>query len=234
MPKDDLSCKSIQPPGLVMDTVRQFGVAAKTRKKNTARSILGSHPVGTVLRGEEHAFAALLLDCHPRAMEKKGVGARHFRIDYDSGWRCFSIARTDGTTEKFSMHTALSSPAQASRASVKQAFRAEINDQIAAFRGSLDANVCAECGAGSAGEYHVDHATALDFNVLVDRFCHTFLKDGLPEASKPAGKASDYRFTDRDLADKWADFHKRNAKLQLLCATCNLTKSANPTRLFCG
>ena len=93
--------------------------------------------------------------------------------------------------------------------------------------------------------YRVEHDTILDFNVLVNRFRHVILRDVLPKVHKPSGgtsasadasasAGSGYRFSDAAIAAKWADFHRRNAKLQLLCASCNLTKKANPTELLCA
>lgn len=225
----------------VRDAVAKFDSSTGVSKKATARAILNAHDPGDVLAGDEEHFARRLLSCHPSAERKIGVGIKSLRVGFNSGWRCFDILRIDDTSESFSMHTSIQTPKQERTSRVAQAFRAAIKDQTDSFRASqidssTNAAVCKMCETKTT-QLHVDHDAPMDFVILTDRFRALFLKEKLPEVVKPVGKigaAADWRIKDVSIMQKWCDFHRRNAKLQILCVECNLTKTkAIRTQLVC-
>lgn len=52
---------------------------------------------------EDEHFLRSLLERHPNAAEKMGVGVNHFMVrSADYGTQCFWVVRTDGSTQRFS------------------------------------------------------------------------------------------------------------------------------------
>lgn len=64
--------------------------------------LLNSQPLMTVIPEPHHAFLSALLAMHPRAVEKIGVGIKHFTVEpAKGGTRCFYLTRVDGTRDDF-------------------------------------------------------------------------------------------------------------------------------------
>eukprot|EP00811_Abedinium_folium_P034719 NODE_7578_length_1566_cov_16.286310.p1 GENE.NODE_7578_length_1566_cov_16.286310~~NODE_7578_length_1566_cov_16.286310.p1 ORF type:complete len:421 (-),score=77.50 NODE_7578_length_1566_cov_16.286310:302-1495(-) len=72
--------------------------------------ILQQRPIGTELEAEEFAVVRGLLNYHPEAVAKIGVGVRAIKVDaslHESQSRCFWMRRTDGSMEDFSTRRCL-------------------------------------------------------------------------------------------------------------------------------
>lgn len=223
-------------PADIAKALRTFDTSTKVAKKKTSRSIVGAYKPGTLLSGNEATFARRLLEIHPKAEGKIGVGIRDLCIGTQYGSRCFQMIRIDETRDTFSFHDALKSIEQAARSDITEAFRNAVFDQIKEFK---NANVnedgttwtCVMCQA-RVDVPHVDHDTRVDFKVLTDLYRATYLKKGVPDVIKTNSFLAK-QFKDSTELKDWQDFHRRNAKLQILCAQCNTSKSANPTVLLC-
>ncbi len=75
--------------------------------------ILFSYELETQVSDEDALDLAAVLRHHPSAAEKIGVGVKRFLVHrHESGDRCFSIERVDGTRESFSLKKCLSALAQ--------------------------------------------------------------------------------------------------------------------------
>lgn len=71
--------------------------------KDFIKELLNSQPLKTPIPEAHHSFLCSLVELHPRATEKIGVGIKHFTVEPAThGTRCFYITRTDGTRTDFS------------------------------------------------------------------------------------------------------------------------------------
>lgn len=71
-------------------------------------AMLKRYDPGERVTAEDQVDLAALLQRHPDAAEKIGVGISHFEVqeaDYDS--QCFRAVRIDGTWERFSYHVCI-------------------------------------------------------------------------------------------------------------------------------
>lgn len=67
------------------------------------RSMLYKYDLGDRVSAADAGILARLVEMHPDAAEKIGVGIESFSVrTADFNTRCFWVNRTDGTTEKFS------------------------------------------------------------------------------------------------------------------------------------
>ena len=66
------------------------------------QDVLYQHPLLEPITGDDHAFLLELLKEHPRAVEKVGVGVKHFTVENaKGGTRCFYVSRADGSRSDF-------------------------------------------------------------------------------------------------------------------------------------
>jgi hypothetical protein len=71
------------------------------------QEVLYRHPLLAPIDGPDHAFLLDLLNKHPRAVEKIGVGVKHFTVEKAKrGTQCFYITRVDGSRLDFSFGSA--------------------------------------------------------------------------------------------------------------------------------
>lgn len=80
---------------------------------------------------------------------------------------------------------------------------------------------------GNINDLHVDHI--INFDDLAYNFINKMKNDcaELPVKFKEANDQSNQKcflLSDRIFEEKWKDFHEKNAKLQILCQGCNLSK----------
>ena len=93
---------------------------------------------------------------------------------------------------------------------VKRAARTTIRHQVDAFRNQTP------CACGSSSKLQVDHVRHFDDLIT------TFLNGRIP---------TEFEYTDgrepvfqEPLATEWNDFHRKNATLRMLCASCNVSR----------
>jgi hypothetical protein len=85
---------------------RTFDTKAAARK--SIREVPYRHPLQTPIDGPDHAFLLDLLSKHPRAVEKIGVGVKHFTVEkVQGGTQCFYITRIDDSRLDFSFENCL-------------------------------------------------------------------------------------------------------------------------------
>ena len=140
----------------------------------------------------------------------------------DGKWNCFYYLRHSGDWEDFSYIRALDSQVSNLKKDLQDAFRYEISDQILDYKGQYNM-------IGNR-ENHVDHVVPFQ-KLLLD-----FLKENnlqwqdieLQEIEKDTieFKLHRYQIKDRKLAKAWQDYHRENAKLQMLPAAENIKKSS--------
>lgn len=84
-------------------TIGDHHFAKKGDAVTFLQEILYRYDLGDKVSSDDEAILHLLLERHPEATKKIGVGVASFSVrsgDYST--RCFWVNRTDGSTEKFS------------------------------------------------------------------------------------------------------------------------------------
>jgi len=131
----------------------------------------------------------------------------------------FNLIRNDGTIEDISYRNCISKPQENHK--FIGAMRDYIKPQIKSFR-NLNEMKCQFCG--ETDNIHIDHIYMFK-NLMID-----FL---LINPNKPTlfNENTDNQYVFRledvathEYANKWYEYHKLNATLRPLCATCNLSR----------
>jgi hypothetical protein len=191
------------------------------------REILYRHDLGVTIPEPDATHLYGLLERHPEAVAKIGVGVKGFstrRAMFNT--RCFEVHRTDGTTTDFSFKPCLDGKAPSALAEALRAFRTEVAEDTKQmkwefFRASkhLEQKVaCALTGRLlSLDEAAVDHAPPNTFKALAERF---LAQHGIVPTSALVTPSKDNQYTprlaDRTLAEKWRDFYRANASVRVV------------------
>jgi hypothetical protein len=154
-----------------------------------------------------------LVNLHPRSKEKIGCGIRSIQVHNGH----FQIMRVDGSSTDFSYKKCFESPISKLRL-FKVAAREAIKSQITEFREQF-----------SFDEWfgkHVDHVNPT-FNMIVENFIK---ENNIDIESVEFGGFEDNEtnqyFIDEELKNRFYEYHKLHAVLQLLDAQENLKKGS--------
>lgn len=180
-------------------------------------SVLERHPHAAMKLKDVQRIEVLVV-----TRTKEGLPAYGIMLHYAGGraaddisWRyCLASAKNEKDTRIQRMTAAL---------------RGSVVPQIAEFRSALSADPsdivsCEHCGVPvKLCDAHVDHV--VEFRELASAFLAS------TELGVPADVHDDpmalnrHRFfeKDRDFEKGWTEYHRRHAKLQLTCRTCNLS-----------
>lgn len=188
-------------------------------RREAVREVLYRIPIGsTVENDDDDALLRDLLDMHPEAEQKIGPGVASFRIGRAKRGKSpgFEVVRTDGTVLDFSYQACLDHPNL--RAQVLNAMSAEVEEgKSVYFNARKDDGTLVSDLSGARlatnrtyvgyfpGPSFVKIAT--DFATVVGGWAEIQLTD-----SSVPGIA---RFTDRELAKRWRDYHNEHAVLGL-------------------
>lgn len=106
----------------------------------------------------------------------------------------------------------------APRSKLLSALRHAVSPQVAEFKEKAE-KVCVQCGGGTP--FHVDHI--YPFSCLVKEFRSTHPTPTVftDEVGNQLGFGND-----KGYAEEWCAYHRDKARLQLLCASCNLKKGS--------
>lgn len=189
----------------------------KTKKllEQKIRSIAASAPIGIPLGEVDTQFMRWVFSHHDEFEEKCGVGFDGIVVGLDDfNNRFFSILRVDGSLIDISWRYAIN-PKSNDRTIFMRALREEVKDQIFLFKRS-STPVCGICGEVIDGDIHVDHV--VPFRELVSDFFGLIVHDVIDMGPVPS------LLRDRNVAQKWAEYHREKATLQMSHARCNLKK----------
>jgi hypothetical protein len=76
------------------------------------KEMLSRYQPETIVSAEDAKDLVELLNRHPNAAHKRGVGVHHFEVmSADYGTKCFCVVRTNGTREDFSYITCVNADA---------------------------------------------------------------------------------------------------------------------------
>lgn len=184
---------------------------------------------GGVLSPEDLSFFTDLINrYHHEADKKIGCGIKSMHMDYtDHGSLGIRLVRTDGSKDNFGWRECIAPKTRPDR--LARAARSAVTDQLLSFRrdafafGVIDCGLCGiELGNTPAAE--VDHVAPNTFQCLLDDFLTTQELDPAAVAVTDSGDLK--VFVDSKLAADWIFFHKKRARLRILCPKCNKSAAA--------
>lgn len=192
----------------------------KTKKalKDYTKTLLNSYAPQTNLTPKDFDFIRDLVDRHPRADQKIGIGIQSISVEMsplNKNYKQFRIHRYDSSTTDFSYIRCIDGKISKERL-FKMACRTAIAPQIQEFRNKHSPQ--------ENNGTHVDHHQP-SFDTLVNNF---YLSDPFPFEELEIEGFDDNqmtkRFIDKDLEQRFADYHRTHANLRLISAHENLTK----------
>ena len=211
------------------------GIIFKTKKecKEYVREIIKKLNIGEKIykSNKLYQFFLDLVNRHPKKDFKIGCGISYFLIAFDS-WKnkYVEIVRIDDTSDDFSWNSAIDKKIKTPFELLKQAMRFEINNQILDYKYRFDSPYICNICKNSTSLVEIDHCE-IDFKDLLFNFieknpdCPKIFDD------EPSYHSPVFKLCDKDFSEKWNEYHKINAKLQLLCVDCHTKKTriANKT-----
>jgi hypothetical protein len=213
--------------------------STKAAAMQRAQNILHGTPHYVALEGDDTLFVRDMLDLHPCASEKIGVGVSYIDV-VPTAYRQegFRVVRVDGTSDTFSYRICLklkpSSPAGAPHwTMVAETFREAVRDQTFAVRDAAFAQtpvlVCPITG-DEFGEYDsaVDHIAPDTFDSLLRRFLEQEGLDGSQAITDRINGSIFRRIKDPSVHVRWRAWHQKHARLRVLSKRGNLLVAAHP------
>ena len=128
------------------------------------------------------------------------------------------IRKEDGSTDDISWINCISGT---EKNTFKCALRVAIDEQIKVFR-QITKYKCSICNTLDANEYHVDHEN--HFEELICRFLQNTKKDKPSSFKNTSDNRKCFTMEDKEYEEEWKQFHKNNARLRMLCRSCNLKR----------
>jgi hypothetical protein len=192
--------------------------------KHTQQILKDATP-GEVLQGDNRAFLIGLIECHPRAKDKIGVGIKHIIARVDPVWKKskqFLIIRYDGSNIDFSYKKCLYgeiSPLEYFRSACRTAIAPDIISFKIVYL--TPAATCPYFGEPlTKDNAHVDHVKPRVFNWIVDQFMEI---EGISLGKCEVVGDVQKRFLDKSVNDKFRRFHNVVAQLELVSERANQT-----------
>jgi len=209
---------------------REF--ATKKDALNHFKTILNSYEFGQNLNKDDLKDILDLLESHPNAKEKIGVGIEYVRIakvQYNT--KSFELVRTDGSTEFYSYTKRINAPKTdftKLREACRQAIQEDLrNVKLAYFdRFSKKGQVkCQESGdLAKYEELNVDHRQPNTFSVIVDRFVELNKLD-LKKINYLQIDGGPNELADENLKEEFRQYHRDKANLRIVKKSLNLDRS---------
>lgn len=207
-------------------TVNGEFFATQRDLEQRVKALLRAYRAPVRLAGADAGLMADLLERHPSAERKIGVGVAGILILSNGKFgQGFYVERIDGTREDFSYKQCIRPLTHASKC--KFAFRRAIDDQVLAVKAAVFhrddlALPCPITGEPMVWETaHVDHEPPRTFAALLEQYMRsrgvTFDAIALEEAPGGIGKILPAR-----LARDWAVWHEERAVLRVISAEANL------------
>lgn len=224
-----MSEKSITGPGSLRAAKRPTGYhvgmqvfRTKQAVTEAIKTMLARYGVGAIVRPEDEAVMLDLLQHHPHAQEKIGVGIKRLRIQEPPGYpgqRCFWIERTDGSRIDFSYRQCVQ-PASP-WIDLTQAMRVAIAPQIVERKtrvfGDRERVQCPVTDVRCTwDQMHVDHRPPLTFARLMQDF---LLSEGLGPEQIDLDEAPDgigSVLANDDWSQEWQTYHAMFADLWVI------------------
>lgn len=226
----------------------------KTQKaaEDYTREILYGYSAEVTIEGEHYQFLCDLLQRHPSAHEKIGLGIkRFFTRKTEQGTICFWLERDNGSQTDFSFKQCISQKEPSLYQRVMAACREAVNADLWTskrqfFKDNAGADGKVPCEiTGESLSYKnstIDHKAPMTFEVIV----RTFFAGRKIEMSEELlaihgdGDTTN-RFADNEIAESFRQYHHGLARLRLigLSQNCSLggkeriREAKNPVPIIC-
>lgn len=215
-------------------SIGQLTFPSKKAALEKIRSIRDRYSDGVRLSYEDHIFIRDIVNLHPEAEEKIGLGISHFTVATENKFggrnRHFVLHRHDGTYTDFSFPHCLT-PNSNKKNDILLALRQAIKEQTWAFREKkFSSDVPVICPYKniilSRDTCHVDHEAPDTFDALVNAWLKS-QSNKLEEIqiTPPADNQLVGQMTNAAQISSWQSFHRNNAKLRLLSVKGNLSSA---------
>lgn len=215
------------------------------------KDMLNSSRTNKTIEGEGHDLLLAVLERHPEAPQKIGVGVeRFYKAPTEMGTSCFWIERIDGSKTDFSYITAVKAKGKSLYQEFAEACRNTVRGDLIKtkevfFSKHSDEDGKVECEVSGERiaiyESHLDHKKPLTFQVLVNTFISanniTITKEML---SSPQDEQFETEFLDQNIKDGFKRYHHKVAQLRVINPKANLslggseriTKSKRPVEII--
>jgi Protein of unknown function (DUF3223) len=198
------------------------------------KKMLNSYRANRTIEEGDHEFLLALLERHPEAARKIGVGIKRFyKAPTEMGTSCFWVERTDGSKTDFSYITAVKAQgkslyqefADACRNAVRADLiktKEEFFNQHGDEHGKVECEISGEKMA--IYESHLDHKKPLTFQVIVNTFIaanNITISKGM--LSTPQDAQFESEFSDQSTKRQFKEYHHRMAQLRIINPKANLS-----------
>jgi hypothetical protein len=214
------------------------------------KEMLSRHCVNKTIKGEDHDLLHAVVERHPEATVKIGVGIdRFYKAPTEIGTNCFWIERTNGSKTDFSYITAVKAKGkslyQEFAEACRNTVRADLNKTKEEFfknHGDEEGKVECELTGEKIAIYesHLDHKKPMTFQVLVNTFIGA---NGIKITEKMLSLSQDAQFetefVNDEIKEKFKKYHHEMAQLRIINPKANLslggseriTKSKRPVKI---
>ncbi|MCB0482201.1 MAG: DCL family protein [Flavobacteriales bacterium] len=199
---------------------------------NYYKEILNSYKPSEIVTESDLKDLVELIEIRPDKNEKIGCGIETIQvIEVRYKTKCFELIRKDGSKEVFSYRNCINGKSKPT-AKFSKTCRETINEdlrnvKLAYFKkfSSKGQVKCQETGELCKWEeLNVDHRQPNTFSVIVDRFIEVFRID-INAVEYIEVMDGVYSFAQKELADKFRNYHKDKANLRLVSKGNNLGRS---------
>ena len=206
----------------------------KTAVRDAVRTLLHGVPAGREVPETADPFLRDLLELHPEADEKIGIGVDHFEVRTNrvngGATPGFWVVRCDGSATDFSYKSCIDGKKQAPKdefiRACRQAIQAHITEDRQRFFAEAPAPTCALTGVPLTHKTaHVDHCPPYTFARIVEAFVVLHGLDiNNPRLIDNGGDGVMIpTFADLTLREKFIQFHNNHAKLRVISTAANMT-----------
>jgi len=192
-----------------------------------AKAILHRLPRNVPLQGQDFLFVHGLLERHPRAEKKIGVGVKRLWVGTVLfGAPGFYLMRMDGSTTEFSYKKCVS-PNTAPYRDLIRAFRDSVDDKVEeARRNALVNDASAICpftheDMRLPGNCHIDHAPPWTFRAIVSHFMRQGKLTVDDIHLHGHGDGEMIRHLSLEMNREWRFFHSERAVLRAVSRRAN-------------
>lgn len=215
------------------------------------KSMLNSCRTNKAIEGENHELLLAVLERHPEADQKIGVGVKRFyKAPTEMGTSCFWLERIDESKTDFSYITAVKSKGKSLYQEFKEACRNAVRDDLSVTKeaffnqyGDENGKVPCEISREKIGIYesHLDHKKPMTFQVIVNTFITANkINISLSMLSISGDAQFETEFLDLALKEQFREYHHAIADLRIINPTANLslggseriTKSKRPVKII--
>jgi hypothetical protein len=188
------------------------------------QDLLYRTPIGQEVFGIEGEILKDLVAGHYHADQLVGCGVQTIKVEANAfGYKGFEVVRVDGSQQAWSFHHAIYPPKTGDHdmalAAIRSAFRAEIYDQVSAFKSAVvgKGGRCPVSGKPLLWETtDVDHVQP--FAELLQEFLQE-IGVSMPSVEVQqiqGGLAGAYKLSNQAFAQRWREWHQRKAVFQAL------------------